>query len=80
MNIRDDPVSQRKMEYAEDTEVTQLETESDHEQLISISVRFNLAFGERDKKHTMIDLRAISINWFKNQLCPSIRFSRLWAL
>ncbi len=27
----------------------------------------------------MIDLRGISTNWFKNQLCPSIRLSRLRA-
>ncbi len=38
-------------------------------------------FAERDRKHTMIDLRGISTNWFKNQLCPFIRLSRLrtWA-
>jgi hypothetical protein len=41
---------------------------------------FKLAFAERDKKQTMIDLRGISINWFENQLCPSIRLSRLRAL
>jgi hypothetical protein len=29
------------------------------------------AFAERDKKQTMIDLRGIFTNWFKNQLCPS---------
>ncbi len=39
-----------------------------HEQLISKSVP---AFAKRDKKQTMIDLRGISTNWFKNQLCPS---------
>ncbi len=27
----------------------------------------------------MIDLRLISTNWFENQLCPSIRLSRLRA-
>jgi hypothetical protein len=46
-----------------------------HEQLISNGGR---AFAERDKKQTMIDLREISTNWFKNQLCPSIRLSRLY--
>jgi hypothetical protein len=40
----------------------------------------NLAFAETDKKRTMIDLRKKSTNWFINQLCPSIRLSRLCAL
>jgi hypothetical protein len=30
--------------------------------------RLKPALGERDKKQTMIDLRGISTNWFKNQL------------
>jgi hypothetical protein len=51
-----------------------------HEQLISSGGRFKLAFAARDKKQTMFDLRGISRNWFKNQLCPSIRLSILWAL
>jgi hypothetical protein len=38
-----------------------------HEQLISNSVRFKPAFVKRDEKQTMIDLRGISTNWFKNQ-------------
>jgi hypothetical protein len=42
-----------------------------HEQLISNGRGFNPAFAERDKKQTMIDLRGISQNWFKNQICPS---------
>jgi hypothetical protein len=50
------------------------------EQLISKGERFKPAFAERDKKQTMIDLRGISTNWFKNQLRPSIRLSRLRAL
>ncbi len=40
--------------------------------------RFNPSFSERDKKQ-MIDLREISTNWFKIQLCSSIRLSRLRA-
>jgi hypothetical protein len=36
---------------------------------------FNLA--ERDKKHTMIDLRGVPANWSQNQLRPSRRPSRL---
>jgi hypothetical protein len=46
-----------------------------HEQLISNGGRFKPAFSERNKKQTIIDLRGISTNWFKNQLCPSIRLS-----
>ncbi len=48
---------------------------------ISKGGRSNPAFAERDRKHTMIDLGEISTNWFKNQLCPFIRLSRLraWA-
>jgi hypothetical protein len=42
-----------------------------HEQLISNSVQLTPAFVKKDKKQTMIDLREISTNWFKNQLCPS---------
>jgi hypothetical protein len=38
-----------------------------HEQLISNGERFN------GKKQKMIDLRGISTNWFKNQLCPFTR-------
>ncbi len=38
-----------------------------HEQLISNSVRFKPAFAKRDEKQTMIDLRRISTNWFKNR-------------
>jgi hypothetical protein len=48
--------------------------------LISNGGRFKSAFDRRDKKQTMIDLRGISKNRFKNQLCPSIRLSRLRAL
>jgi hypothetical protein len=48
-----------------------------HEQLISNGGRFKSTFAKRDKKRTMIDLRGIPTNWFKNQLCPSIRLSRL---
>jgi hypothetical protein len=44
-----------------------------HEQLISNGERFKPAFAERDKKQTMINLRGIPTNWFKNQLCPSTR-------
>jgi hypothetical protein len=44
-----------------------------HEQLISNGKRYKPAIAERDKKPTMIDLRGISTNWFKNQLCPSTR-------
>ncbi len=50
-----------------------------HEQLISNGGRFKPVFSERDQKQTMIDLRGISTNWFKNQLCHSIRISRLRA-
>ena len=52
-----------------------------HEQTADLSngERFKPAVAERDKKQTMIDLRGISTNWFKNQLCPSKRLSRLWA-
>jgi hypothetical protein len=49
-----------------------------HEQLISNSVCFKPAFAKRDKKQTMIDLRGIATNWFKNQQRPSIKLSRLW--
>jgi hypothetical protein len=57
-----------------------IETEDGgHEQLISNGGRFKPAFSERDKKQTIIDLRGISTNWFKNQLCPSTRLSRLRA-
>jgi hypothetical protein len=47
----------------------------------SLGGRSKQAFAERDKKHTLINLRGISTNWFKNQLCPFIRLSRLraWA-
>ena len=51
-----------------------------HDQLISNGERFKPAFAERVKKQTMIDLQGISTNWFKNQLCSSIRLSRLRAL
>jgi hypothetical protein len=51
-----------------------------HKQLISNGGRFNLAFVKRDKKPTIIDLRGISTNWFKTQLCPSTRLSRLYGL
>jgi hypothetical protein len=40
-------------------------------------VPLNRLSPERDKKHTMIDLRGISPNWFKNQFYPSRRLSRL---
>jgi hypothetical protein len=50
------------------------------EQLISNGGRYNPAFAERDRKQTMIDLRGIASNWFKNQFCPSIRLARLRAL
>ncbi len=50
------------------------------EQLTSKGERFKPTFAERDKKQTWKDLRGISSNWFKNQLCPSIRLSKLWAL
>jgi len=50
------------------------------DQLISNGGKFKLVFAERDMKQAMIDFRGISANWFKNQLCPSIRFSRLHAL
>jgi hypothetical protein len=42
-----------------------------HEQLISNGERLKPAFAERDKKQKMIDLRGISTNWFKTQLCPT---------
>jgi hypothetical protein len=48
--------------------------------LISNGGRFKPAFAKRDWKQTVIDLRGISTNWFKNQLCPSIRLSRMRAL
>ncbi len=48
-------------------------------QLISNGRRSKPAFAKRDKKQTMIDLRGISTNWLKNQLCSSIRLSRLRA-
>ncbi len=51
-----------------------------HEQLIPNGERFKPAFAERDKKQTMTDLRGISKNWLKNQLCPFTRLSRLRAL
>jgi hypothetical protein len=44
---------------------------SGHKLLISNSERFKPAFAERDRKQTMINLRGISPNWFKNQLCSS---------
>jgi hypothetical protein len=47
-----------------------------HEQLISNGGRIKPVFADRDKKPTMIDLREISTNRFKNQLCPYIRLSR----
>jgi hypothetical protein len=47
-----------------------------YEQLISNGGSLP-AFSERDKKQSMIDIRGISKNWFKNQLCPSTRLSRL---
>jgi hypothetical protein len=50
-----------------------------HEQLISNGGRFKPVFAESDRKQTMIDLRGISTNWFKNKLCSSIRYSRLRA-
>jgi hypothetical protein len=51
-----------------------------HEQLISNVGSFKPAFDERDQKQTLIDLRGISTNWFKNQFCPSVRLSGLQAL
>jgi hypothetical protein len=54
--------------------------DSGHEQLTSNGERFKPAFAERVKKQTMIDLGGISTNWFKNQLCSSIRLSVLRAL
>jgi hypothetical protein len=33
-------------------------------------------FCRKRKKQTMIILRRISTNWFKNQLCPTIRLYR----
>ncbi len=48
-----------------------------HEQMISNGARFKSAFAIRDKKQTTVDLRWIPTNWFKNQLCPSIRFQGL---
>jgi hypothetical protein len=56
-----------------------LTREGAHQQLISNGGRFKLAFFKKDKKQTMIDLREISTNCIKNQLCPSVRLSRLWA-
>jgi hypothetical protein len=41
--------------------------------------RFRPTFDERGKSQTLMDLRGISKNWFKNQFCPSIRLSRLRA-
>jgi hypothetical protein len=34
--------------------------------LISNGERIKLAFAQRTKKQTMIDLQGISTNWFKN--------------
>jgi hypothetical protein len=50
------------------------------EQLTSNGGRFKPPFAEKDKKQTMKDLRRISSNWFKNQLYPFKRLSRLRAL
>ncbi len=50
------------------------------EMVVMKSRSLESAFAERNKKQIMIDLRGISSNWFKNQLCPSIRFSWLGAL
>jgi hypothetical protein len=52
-------------------------TSSTPETIVMNSDSFKLGFAERDKKQTMIDLRGISTNWLKNQLCPSTRLSRL---
>ncbi len=52
---------------------------SGHKQFTSNSVRFKPAFAERDKKQTMIDLRGISPNWFKNQLCSFPLGGHDWA-
>ncbi len=38
------------------------------------------AFVKRDRTQTMIDLRGIPTECFKNHLCSSIRLSILWAL
>jgi hypothetical protein len=54
-----------------------LTREGAHQQLISNGGRFKLAFFKKDKKQTMKDLREISTNCLTNQLCPSIRLSRL---
>ncbi len=45
-----------------------------HKKRISNRVPFNPAFAKRYKKQTMIDIREISTNWFKNHLYHSIRF------
>jgi hypothetical protein len=45
------------------------------EQLISNGERFKPALAGRDRKQTMKDLREISTNWFKNELCHFTRFS-----
>ncbi len=55
------------------------ETVGGHEQLISNGGRIKPAFAKREKKQTMIDLRGILTNWFKNQLWPTIRLFRLRA-
>jgi hypothetical protein len=47
-----------------------------HKQRISNGLMLKSAFSKRDKKQTMINLRRISTNWFKNQLCPFIMLSK----
>jgi hypothetical protein len=43
--------------------------------MISNGGGFKSTFAERDKKQTLIDLIGILTNWFKNQLCPSIKLT-----
>ncbi len=59
--------------------IARLSQDVGHEQMISNGGKFKPAFAEKDKKQTMIDLRGISTNWFKSQLCPSILLSMLRA-
>jgi hypothetical protein len=68
--------------YLEYQSVCHFVRDGHHEEMISNCERFKLvkmAFAKRDKKQQMTDLRGISTNWFKKQLCPSTRRSRLRA-
>ncbi len=42
--------------------------------------QFWIKYWKKSKNPPVIDLRGISTNWFRNQLCPSTRLFRLYGL